>query len=107
MPVEVVKRPSSGEGRTPGGMAGFVVGVGASRREGPDGAFEDVVGIFESDPPDTPTFRLRKDMLAGIEWWKRLGCKRRAHVYRQDILPDLFGRIFQARQTEYCSNNEP
>lgn len=94
MPVEVVKRPSSGEGRRPGGTAGFAVGMGASRREGPNGAFEDIVGVFESDPQDTPTFRLRKDMVAEIEGWRILGCKSRAQVHRQDILPDLIGRIF-------------
>lgn len=54
MPVEVVDRPSMGEGRTPG--LGW--GAGGWRGEGVEG-------------PARATFLLRKDM----EWWRWRGGK--------------------------------
>jgi len=70
VPVEVVKRPSSGEGRTPGGMGGFVIEVGGSRSEGVEGVFGDV-GDAGPGPPERPMLRLRNDIVVGN--WRVFG----------------------------------
>lgn len=49
MPVEVVGRPSKGDGRTPGMMVG-------------GGAEGDFGEAGEEEGPTRPTFRLRKDI---------------------------------------------
>ena len=61
MPVDVVGRPSSGEGRIPGLESAIVAACG--------GCAGPLAAGSRSAPADSPIFRLRKD----ISVWK-IGC---------------------------------
>jgi len=106
VPVEVVNRPSSGEGRTPGGMAGFAVDRVVSRRKGPEGAFEGEGVDDGPDPPGTPMLRLRNDMVVEIEGWTIFSANAELRFTAKKFCP-IVKRILKPLQTEHRSTNIP
>jgi hypothetical protein len=64
VPVEVVSRPSTGEGRVPGTREDFATGFVKLVVAGLGVTFDDSEILGELEAPDRPIFRLRNDIMS-------------------------------------------